>query len=56
MIFTLYDVPSSVPTSHGYKFRVRDGNHLQLGVHNSISATPTIQSGDGVILETTEIK
>lgn len=52
----LYDIPSSVPASHGYKLNSFFSAQLQFAKHNSNPDTPTIQSGEGIIFETNDIK
>lgn len=49
-------IPSSVPTSQGYKFNTFVSSQEQFRRHNSRLDTPTIQSGDGSILETIDIR
>ena len=47
-----YDIPLSTPASQGYKNNSLLSNQVQFFWHNSRPDTPTIQSGDGPIIET----
>ena len=51
-----YLSPLSVPKSHGYKSMTLLSTQEQLGKHRFSFDNPTIQSGLGIILETTESK
>ena len=51
-----YLSPLSVPKSHGYKSMTLLSTQEQLGKHRFSLDSPTIQSGLGIILETTESK
>lgn len=52
----MYVIPSSVPASQGYKFKTLDSTQEQFLKHNSKLETPTIQSGEGDIIETRDIR
>ena len=45
-------MPLSTPASHGYKNSSLLSNQVQFFWHSSRPDTPTIQSGDGPIIET----
>lgn len=53
---TKYVTPSSVPVSHGYRFSTLDSTQEQFLRHNSRLETPTIQSGEGSIIETSDMR
>lgn len=55
-IRTVYVTPLSVPMSHGNRFHIRDSIQVQLGRHSSNPDIPTIQSGEGSILDTRDIR
>lgn len=50
----MYEMPLSVPESHGYKSISIDGSHEQSFRHRSSPLTPTTQSGDGPNIDTSE--
>lgn len=53
---TMYDVPLSVPASHGYNSTSLRSVHLQSVWQSSRPETPTNQSGDGNIIDTNDSK
>jgi hypothetical protein len=49
-------MPSSVPASQGYRFSILDSTQEQFLKHNSKLDTPTIQSGEGSIIDTIDMR